>query len=111
MPGSRCPESLHRGIHNAATRLGPTPLFCAGSPGFDLLGRRLLDSLELRSVEPGPVSALTGNVMHSQNPRIPMREDRALHSAVMVVDLLIDRYGQIALNDGLMRRIAKVYWD
>ncbi|MAT94567.1 MAG: hypothetical protein CME59_18490 [Halioglobus sp.] len=28
----------------------------------------------------------------------------------MVIDLLIDRYGQIALNDSLMRRIAKVRW-
>jgi hypothetical protein len=28
---------------------------------------------------------------------------------VIVIDLLIDRHGQIALNEGLMGRVAKVY--
>ena len=76
-PGSRCPESPASGIHIAATRSGPIPIAL----------REVWDSIcwvvdcstacRFEASEPGPVSALTGNEMHNQNPRIPMREGRA----------------------------------
>jgi hypothetical protein len=58
----------------------------------------------------GPLSALTGNEMHNQNPIVPMRDVRTLRSVVIAIDLIIDRHGQIALNDGPMRQVAKVDW-
>jgi len=56
----------------------------------------------------GPSSALTGNMVHKQNPTIPMRDALTLRSVVIVIDLLIEWYSQIALTDGLLGRVRKV---